>query len=273
MELRFGLLILILTLQTFAAAAAVTDLNRPGYLTEVQTERDQRFYEIFIFAAPPAKEKPLLDIIFNEQLSREFKEKYRERFGQLDTSTIVYQPTKFSIMDENRGAVLKIEIENTKRKEFGEFMVKRLIEWHVDNYFKTEPSMRPVYELKEKLSHVQVEVTKTTKLNAQYSFSDNSIDLIIDGPHFDSSKITLLMDPKQFGPGPVQDEKLYLTKALSKKLTWIGTATAVDGIASTELVRTYKSNWSTSIGTLAAFKDGGPSPRETKYMVGLGHSY
>jgi hypothetical protein len=272
MGLRFSSIFFALSLFVLAPVAEA-GTSHPGYLSEVRSERDQRFYEVFIFATPPVKTKPLSDVIFNEKLSREFREKYRERFGQLDTSTIIYQPTKFSIMDENRGAVLNIEIENSRRKQFGEFMVKRLIEWHVDNYFKTEPSMRPVYELKEKLSHVQVEVTKTTKLNAQYSFSDNSLDLIIDGPHFDSSKITLIMDSKQFGPGPIQDQKLYLTKALTKKLTWIGTATAVDGIASTELVRSFRSNWSTSVGTQAAFKQGGPSPRETKYMVGLGHSY
>jgi hypothetical protein len=258
-----NLLLLIATLLTTFASFATQE--RPGYLSEVKSEKDQRFYEVFIFATPAVKTPPISELIFNEKLSREFREKYREKFGQIDTSTIIYQPTKFSVLDENRGAVLKVETDNQERKQFGEFMVKRLIEWHVDNYFKTEPSMRPVYELKEKLSHVQVEVTKETRLNAQYSFSDNTLDLIVDGPLFQVSKITLLMDPKKFGPGPLIDEKLYLANALSKKSKIITTATAVDGISTLE--------FQTSTGAAAAFKNGGPSPRETRWIVGLGYSY
>lgn len=248
-------------------------LEKQGYLLDVKSEREQRFYEIYIFAAPPAKPPLLSEVIFNARLSKEFRDKYREKFGQIDTSTIIYQPTKFSALDENRGAVLKVETDNKARKEFGDFMVKRLIEFHVDNYFKTEPSMRPVYELKERLSHVQVEVTKQTKVNAQYSFSDNSLDLIVDGPLFETSKITLLMNPKQFGPGPILDEKLFLVSALSKRLKVVTTATAIDGIATAELQRFLKSNWSTSTGVATAFKSGGPTARETRWLVGLGHSY
>ncbi len=271
--LGFLLTVLTFIVMILAPQARGASLERPGYLTDVKNEREQRFYEVFIFATPPSKPTLLSDLIFNAQLSKQFKDKYREKFGQIDTSTIIYQPTKFSVLDENRGAGLQIETDNQARREFGDFMVKRLIEWHVDNYFKTDPSMRPVYELKERLSHVQVEVTKETKLSGQYSFSDNSLDIILDGPLFETSKLTLLMDPKQFGPGPISDEKLYLAKALSKKMKVVTTATAVDGIATAELQRVLKANWTSTAGVAAAFKDGGPTARETRWLVGLGHSY
>lgn len=247
-------------------------LEQTGYLSDVQSEKNQRFYEIFLFRqAPPAKSN-LNEVIFNKQLSKEFREKYRERFGQVDTESIVYQPTKFSVMDENRGAVLKIERDQENRRSFGEYMMKRLIEWHVDNYFKTDPTMRPVYELKEKLSNVEVQVNEETKVNIQYNFSDNSIDFNVVNPYAET-KLTLLMDSKSFGPGPVLEEKLVVEKQVSRKLRLNSWAKNRDGIVYGEILRALPANWAFSTGIQAAFKDGGPSFRETRYLVGLSHTY
>lgn len=244
----------------------------PGYLQDITEERDSRFYEIFLFATPPPAKRDLRAVIFNPALSFEFKNKYRERFGQIDTESIVYQPTKFSVLDENRGAVLWVEQSQEQRRSFGEYMVKRLIEWHLDNYFKTDPTMRPVYELKEKLSNVQVEVTPTSKLNLRYNLSDNTADLILENPYCDS-KLALLMNPKQFGPGPLTDEKLIVEKQLTKKIRVNTSATGMDGIGRFEVIRSLRANWATNFITTAAFKAGGPSPRESRYIIGLSHAY
>lgn len=247
-------------------------IAHPGYLQDVAQERETRFYEIFLFSTPPPKKADLREVIFNPALSYEFKNKYRERFGQIDTESIVYQPTKFSVLDENRGAVLLIEQGQEQRRSFGEYMVKRLIEWHIDNYFKTDPTMRPVYELKEKLSNVQVEVTPTSKMNLRYNLSDNTADLILENPYCDS-KLSLLMNPKQFGPGPLTDEKLIVEKQLTKKIRVNTSATGMDGIGRFEVIRSLRANWATNFITTAAFKAGGPSPRESRWIVGLSHTY
>lgn len=247
--------------------------NRDGYISNVKDEKYQRFYEVFLFVSPAIKERPLQDIIFNEKLSKEFQDRYREKFGQLDTESIVYQPTKFSVLDENRGAVLNIVTANDNRKKFGEYMLRRLTEWHVDNYFKTDPTMRPIYEMKEKLSHLEVKVTKETTVNAQYNFSDNSLDVIADSPYFDSSKLTLIMNPSAIGPSNVDDEKISLSQLINKKIRINTTATNVDGIGTIEFVRALKANWSTYYLTTAAYKSGGPSSRETRYLVGFSHVY
>jgi hypothetical protein len=243
------------------------------YISNIALEREQQFYEIFLISAEPPKDSDLKEVIFNKQLSAEFKYKYQEKFGQLDTESIIYQPTKFSVLDENRGAIQSVENTNAKRKAFGEYMVKRLSEWHIDNYFKTDPTMRPVYELKEKLSNVEVQVTKQTKINIQYSLSDNEADIVIDNPHFDKSKISLVMDSKSFGPGPIQEQKMIAEKQLDKKLRLNSSATVSDGILKTELIRILKFNWATSAGFSTAFKAGGTSPRETRYLVGLSRSW
>jgi hypothetical protein len=245
----------------------------PGYLSEVSGERESRFYEVFLFAAPPLKVRPLQEVIFNETLSKEFKDKYRERFGGLDAESIVYQQANFSVLDQNKGAVLQVEQGQGKRKAFGEYMVKRLIEWHVDNYFKTDPTMRPVYELKEKISNLEVQVNKSTKVNIRYNFSDNTSDLICENPYFDSSKLSLIMDSKAFGPGPLLEEKLIVEKQLNRKYRVNTSALSVDGIAAFEVIRSLSATWSTNFLTSAAFKGGGTSSRETRYIVGLSHAY
>ncbi len=256
----------------FSALSAAGNSFENGYISDVQAEKEERFYEIFLFSIPPVKSTNLKDIIFNRELSTEFKEKYREKFGQLDSESIVYQPTKFSILDENRGAILSVEQTNNKRKEFAEFMIKRLVEWHLDNYIKKDPTMRPVYELKEKLSNVEVQVTKETKVNIRYSLSDNSADVIVDNPYVDS-KLSLEMNPRQFGPGPIQEQKMVIEKQLDKRHrinTW---ATQTDGICSIEFIRLFRGHWSTNLASTAAYKGGGTSSRETKYLVGFSHAW
>jgi hypothetical protein len=265
-------LILILLGLNTASASSNAAANK-DYVSDIQAEKEELFYEVYMITPEPKKETALKELIFNQQLSKEFKNKYREKFGELDTESIVYQPTKFNQIDENRGANQKIETANSKRKEFGEFMIKRLSEWHVDNYFKTDPTMRPVYELKEKLSNVEVQVTKQTKINIQYSLSSNEADLVIDNPYFDKSKVTLVMNSKQFGPGPVEDQKIIAEKLIDKKLRLNNSLTVKDGIAKTELIRFLKLNWATSMGISAAYKDGTPSPRETRYLVGVTRSW
>lgn len=244
-----------------------------GYISDVRAEREQQFYEIFLIAPSLPAQTPTQEVIFNKQLSTEFKDKYRERFGQLDTESIIYQPTKFSILDENRGATQKVEEANKSRSDFGEFMIKRLSEWHIDNYFKTDPTMRPVYELKEKLSNVEVQVTKETKANIRYSLSVNEADVVVESAYFDISKYTLMMNPKQFGPGQVEEQKITLENQINERTRLNNSATISDGILKSEIIRTLKMNWATSLSVTAAYKSGQPSPRETRYLVGLTHSW
>lgn len=213
---------------------------------------------------PVVREKSLQEEIFSP-LSKEFKDKYREKFGQIDTETIVYQPTKFSTFDENRGAVQKIEEDNQKRRLFAEYMTKRLVEYHIDHYMRTQPQMQPIMQVKEQIQNVKVEVNDSVRLNMQYNFAGNMFDFLIDNPWVDS-KVTLDMNS--------EDTHLFVSKDLNKKLK-VNTNTAFeDGITSGEFVRRFERlNFSTSIGASTFFKEGGRSVRESKLLVGFAHSW
>lgn len=242
-----------------------------GYVSDVETERSERFQEVYMYA-PNAQEKSLQEEIFSP-LAKEFKEKYREKFGQTDTESIIYQPTKFSALDENRGAVLEVELENDKRRAFAEYMTKRLLEYHIDAYMRSQPQMRPVMEFKEKVQNVKVEVNESIRLNMQYNFAGNTADFIIDNPYCEA-KVSLEMNTSSFGPSETEETRIWLNKDLNKQLKLNTNTTLNDGIFHAEFVRQFQMlNFSTMLGASSAFKESGKSIRETKFLVGFAHSW
>ena len=59
----------------------------PGYIDNVEKEKSERFVEIYLYSPPTHREQSLQEMIFNP-LTTEFKQKYREKFGQLDSESI-----------------------------------------------------------------------------------------------------------------------------------------------------------------------------------------
>ena len=254
------------------SVARAAESSFSGYITDVQTEREQRFYEIYIFTTPPPAKANLKDTIFNPQLSKEFRDKYRETFGQVDTDSIVYQHSDFNALDQNRGVVQQTEAQYQDRRNFANYMMKRLVEWHVDNYFKTDPTMRPVYELKDKLSHVEVTVAQEVKVNAQYNLSGNTLDVVAKNPYLDESKLSLEMNPTAFGPASVIETRIRLGNNVSKTVRYNFSATLTDGIATLERVKQLGA-WALSNSVSMFFKQGGTSTREGRLMTGISRAF
>lgn len=184
-----------------------------GYLSSVHEERQQTFVEVYL--APPIlfQGPPLEQRIFSP-LSNEFKTKYSETFGAIDAGSLSFQTSQGLFLEDLRVVDTELEEETRRRRAFAEYMMKRLIEHHVDNYFKTDPTMRPLYEAKEKISNVQVQVSKEVRMNIRYDFSGNTLDFNVKNPWLDS-KISIEMDPSSFGPSDVIDRKFWLGKNIN----------------------------------------------------------
>lgn len=258
----FPFLILALSLPVRAAVH--------GYVDDVRAERNERYHEVFLFSEPPVRMKPLHDIIFNVELSREFKEKYREKFGQNDTESISYQQTDYSRLEANKATTAVVK-ENSTRRAFAEYMMKRLTEWHVDHYIKSEPAMRPVYEVKQKLQKVEVRVNKETKLEARYELAGNTLDLILENPYCDS-KWTIEMDPSAFGPSSVEDNKVTLGRPLTTSLRAENVWSEKEGRSKIELIRSHTPRLSSSYGVSAAYKETEFSG-ESRLALGMTYSF
>lgn len=252
-----------------AGSAAAPKAVPSGYVSNVSAEKSLRFYEVYLFVPQSTKEKSLQELIFSP-LTKEFKEKYREKFGDLDTESIVYRS---SAMGGTTEAPFVLEQKEEERQKFAEYMTKRLLEFHVDNYMKTQPQMKPVMEMKEKIQNVKVEVTKEVKVNIQYNFAGNSADVILDNPYCES-KLSLEMDSSAFGPTDVQETRIWVSKDLNSALKTNSNLALTDGIAYADLTRSFpKQSIAASLGLSSAFKEGGTSPREVRYILGFSHTF
>lgn len=245
--------------------------SRQGYTQDVRSEREQEFYEIYLI--PPYREVPsdYRGVVFNHQLTTEFRQKYVERFGYIDTTAMNYSANKFT-QYEAMGRFQSVEGWNLERRAYGEYVMRRLGEWHLDNFVKSEPSVRPLYEAKERLSNVQVEMGKQTRAKVSYSISDNSAELVLENPYCDS-KLRVEMDPKNFGPSQIIENRLYVGKSINKKLYLNSYVADKDGIAQFEIQRSVTPALGTVYYVSQPFRDQGYSPRQTNIGAGLVHTY
>ena len=245
----------------------------PGYITDIKAEHEESYSEVFLFTQPPPAPTNLKDKIFNPELTKEFQKKYIDQFGAVDTDALTYRDPRYAEMADDLRPSIDVEQNSINaRRQFGEYMVKRLTEWHVDHYIKEDPQMRPIYEAKEKISHAQVQVNKEIKFDLQYSLAGNTLDIKMINPYLDS-KLTMFMDPSAFGPSSNIENKLFLGKDLNKKTRINVTATSNDGIATLELLRKIRGNMSANILESTNFKDQGSSPRETHSAIGFSNSF
>lgn len=216
--------------------------------------------------------KSLHDEIFSP-LTKEFEDRYREVFGQLDSDSIVYQQSALNAFDENRGVNKSVEQRNQLRRAFAEYMSRRLFEYHVDQYMRTQPQLRPMIELKEQIQNVEVEVNDSIRLNTQYHFASNEMDVILENPWCES-KLTFQMNSASIGPGETEEARLRLDKDLDSNLKLSTNTAFYDRTFQTELIRHFeKMHFSSSVGLATPFSQNGRSVRETKMLVGFIHSW
>ena len=246
-----------------------TRLSR-GYVSDVSRERSEDARDL-IWIQNPAANGNLQNRIFNEKLSREFRERYEQRFGQTEIERVFLAPNRTSYYNDAYGQKGSPQEMQAERRKFGEFMVRRLAEWHVENYAKTDPQARVVWEAKEKISNYKIEVA-SFRIDAQYSISGNILDIQMVNPYV-RSKISLLMNPDQFGPGPVDEALLSVFKQFNSRYAGEFRWRVTDGVMSLIHYKPISRVWAGSLTTSAAIHGAGKSARETLWLVGVGRTF
>lgn len=219
---RFLALILILflnlSLSVFGSEVRVAVVvgEHWGYLQDVSGERELQITEMEMVERPPGKEAVSINsLIFVPELEKEFQGKYEKQFGNtvseqsLNVSRSSYLQQNFSGISESP------ERQNAKERAYGEYVVRRLVEYHADRYAKASPSIRPVYEAKERLSNIKIEVKRGYRLKVHYSLSGNYLDLDFENPLNIESKCIFQMDEKSLGPGAIDETTLKIRYALT----------------------------------------------------------
>lgn len=193
--------------------------QRPGYLDSVEQERRSRQVELTVVSAPSEDRDPLRERIFNDRLSREFQAQYEQRFGRTQAERQLFTPNRFAEYEYSSILSVSFVEDQENKQRFGEYMMRRLVEYHVDDYAKSNPSVRPVYELKDRIANVDMEVRPNYKFRFRYSYSGNYVDVFFENPLGVDTRLSLMMDPGSFGPTQINESILSLRYPLDRNIT------------------------------------------------------
>ena|GEM_PF-3478718 len=229
-----------------SGASAFARDYRPheGYVDSTLAERGAQYTDLQIIDPIASQGPSLRDQIFNPELTHEFQEKYNDKFGRTDAEHIFNSPNRTSYYNDVwfQGTP---EEYSEQRRQFGDYMLKRLAEWHVDNYLKTNPSVRGIYELKEKVSTMNVKV-QSFQFDMRYEIAGNTADLVVKNPYLKTAKVRLQMNPGSIGPSTI-DETIVtvgtdITRTISfetfysmplDKISFVATKGLAPGLAAT----------------------------------------
>lgn len=224
----------------------------PGYLESVSEERSRLSTEIVIMPLVESTGPTLHDQIFSEKLSRDFRDRYERDFGRTQGEQIQQIPSRFFDKDLGNGQFITNEEYTRRQEKFGNYMSKRLVEFHADKYMKDTPSGQRLYKFKEKVSNVTVETKKGFSYKFRYNLASNDLTLKVDNPYDVDSRVIL----------EGSNVRLSLSYWTSKTVQLLSDFHSQDNLLVLSGVKRLKRNWGTSLTASS-------SDIEDKFIVGL----
>lgn len=189
-----------------------------GYISDVVTERNQRVFEmVMIDEVPPQEKVNINNFLFVPKLKKEFLERYEKEFGHTIPEQSILINQRYNTEVDSFSHLTTEEVSQ-KEKLYGEYVARRLIEYHADQYFQQSPNLRPVYEVKERLSNVKLEVRRGYNVKIHYSLSGNNLDLDLENPWSLESKLVIQMNENAFGPTKAKEVQIKLGVPLESTL-------------------------------------------------------
>ncbi|NJL24070.1 MAG: hypothetical protein HC902_02060 [Calothrix sp. SM1_5_4] len=113
------------------------------------------------------------------------------------------------------------------QRAFAEYMARRLTEYHVDHWAKNDPSFRPVYEFKDRVSNLDVRVKKGYNVKWKYNFAGPNMEVSVENPYDVEAKMRMEMTGIVSSP----QEMIYtLGYPITNKVKLSGVVKTYDGI-------------------------------------------
>ncbi len=278
--IQTALAILLIVVAMPLSAFAKRDYRpHAGYLDEEETvaERAEVEADLVMISELPV-EPSFNDRVFNEKLSREFRDRYEQKFGRTDAERIYYSPNRTTYYNDMyyQGSPQDL---NDERRRFGDYMIKRLAEYHLEDYMKNDPRGRVLYTIKERVQNVGVQVQKF-RFDARYEIAGNTFDLIVKNPYLDNARVRLQMNSGSFGPGPIQETIVTLGKTVTPTISvetyYIQPITRLSFVARKALSPVL----STTVSAVSGRRDIGATPgndqtwiTEDVYLLGFGYVF
>ncbi len=238
----------------------------PGYLSDVRGERNDPSVEFVIMPLPaPHVSTKLYNKIFTKKLKQDFINNYRKTFGyteyeQIQSASNQYQNVESSVSDH----FIPVDNYITEQRQFGQYMLNALVEYHVDNFFKHSKSLRKVYQVQKKLSHVEYKTKSGEKLQMRYQLASNTATISLTKPH---EKFHKSLD---FQVGGQANTVLQLGYDLTHRVNLQTDLQFEDEILTFIASRNMGNNLSTNITLQSIAKDQNPyTPKQNLILVGL----
>lgn len=256
--------ILLVTIVAISAAGSFAFAREykyhEGYTTEIQAERTEVVTEMSTIELPP-KSPPLQTQIFDEKLTKDFRERYEQKFGRTEAERVYYSPNRFTYYNDLYSFKGSPEEEDVEKRAYANYMVKKLAEYHVENYMKSDPKTKSVWEAKERISQANVS-SGNYKMKARYDLVGGKADIEVINPFVDT-KATLEMSGSK-----VEEALLVLRRPIIETVSIEGRWKHIEGILAFITTKTFSPTLSAHI-TASTYTNHNPvSTRESLYLMG-----
>lgn len=181
----FSLIFSLCGVQSFAAVSEYPwrkeDL-RPGYAEDLKSENEEVGEILYSVDNPYKNELKFSEVMFDPTLKKDIAQRYHEKFGRTEVE-IIQTRTPYLNSNFSEGAAITFNEEEYQRQQqkFGNYIAKRLVEYHFEKEAKNNPDLRGVYEAKQTLENASASVGKI-KIRARYRIASNSIITYIRNP-------------------------------------------------------------------------------------------
>lgn len=185
---------------------------------DLRTREDLVLVEEFIpvYRDNPKEEKEPATI-FTDKLIYEFEQRYQDTFGYVPMNQQILAMNHYTEVSYHPGERVSVIEDGTRKQVYGEFIVKRLSEYHIDDYAKKNENLKSAYQVKQKLSNYDMQLSSGYKVEMRYLLSQNALNFVVRNPFNIFTRYSILMDRASFGPSRVTEQVLEFGYSLSKK--------------------------------------------------------
>jgi len=148
--------------------------SRAGYSEELKPEDDEVGEILYTVDNPYRNDISMREQIFDPTLKKDITLRYQEKFGRTEAE-IISARTPYLNSNFSEGASITFNEEEYQKQQqsFGNYVAKRVIEYHFEKEAKDNPSLRGVYEAKQSLENASVDAVPF-KPRAKYKIYDKS---------------------------------------------------------------------------------------------------
>ena len=243
--------------------------ERPGYTADVDYEKNSRSHEMVMLNPPKDPDRPLTEVIFDEKLSKEFQQQYEYKFGVTQAEQVINSPGRYDEYTYNTGKNATLKEYRADQRKFGEYMMRRLTEYHFDNYLKHDRSLRKVYDIKDRVSNLNVKTKSGWKVKWKYNLSGPTADVTVTNPYDVEMRVRVEMTGLVSAPAEVIYRFGY---AISPRYSVSALIKQEDGIYQLVGSRRLTSHLSTSLTGSIDTRKFGPTVQQNLLLVGLSWS-